>query len=199
VNRYAWWCVLLACVVSTAAHAAPAADRYVLDVHLDPDQSRMAVAGSVRFPAAARMPVRISLGRDMTMASIEALDAQGAARPATLARVDSTDDDFVWEVRAGDTSAATGLRFRYALSNPSGQTYFSVGPGFAFARQGPHSWYPSRLDTRAQGEVSFAAPAGWTVASAGVRTSTPAAPRTAACGSPPASRASCGSWPRTSP
>ena len=170
-------CIVLASgVMPIRTHAAPAADVYALQIELDPDRSQLDVRGSVRFPVAvaARDTLLLSLGRGMVVRSIEALDARAAARPAVLTLADSTTDDFIWAVRARDAAAVAGLRFRYALSDTNGRAYFSVGPGFALATQGSHSWYPSRSGRRAQGELTFEYPPGWTIVSTGAQTSTPA-------------------------
>jgi hypothetical protein len=168
-------CVVLAIGATPArCHAAPAADVYALRIELDPDRSHMDVRGSVRFPVAvaSRDTLKLSLGRGMVVGSLEVLDERAAARPAALVLADSTDDDFVWTVRGRDGAAVTGVQFHYALSSAGGRTYFSVGPEFALARQGTHSWYPSRPGTRAQGELTFEFPPGWTIVSTGMRTST---------------------------
>ena len=165
--------VLVIGAMPTRCLAEPAADVYALQIELDPDRGHLEVRGTVRYPVmmAGHDTLRLSLGRGMSVRSIEVLDERGATRPGILALSDSTDDDFVWTVRTREGTAVTGLRLHYALSNAGGRTYFSVGPGFALATQGPHSWYPSRLGTRAQGELTFSFPPGWTIVSTGVRAS----------------------------
>lgn len=165
--------VLVIGAMPARAQSAAAADVYTLQITLDPDRSRLEVRGSVRFSTtvAGRDTLRLSLGRGMTVRSIEVLDERGATRPAVLALADSTFDDFVWTVQTREGTAVTGLRFHYALSNAGGRTYFSVAPGFVLATQGPHSWYPSRPATRARGELTFEFPPGWTIVSTGVRAS----------------------------
>ena len=159
-------------IAPTRAHAAPAADAYSLQIELDPDRSHMEVRGSVRFPApVAPHETLLSLGRGMVVRSIEVLDARTIAHPATLALTDSTDDDFVWAVRAREAATITGLRFHYEMASTEGRTYFSVGPGFALAAAGPHAWYPSRPGARAQGELTIDSPPGWTIVATGVRAS----------------------------
>ena len=163
-------------ITPARSHAAVAADVYSLEVALDPARSHLDVRGSVRFPVAVtrRETLRVSLGRGMAVRSIEVLDARAAARPAVLVLADSTDDDFVWTVRRMDDEGITGLRFRYALADTAGRTYFSIRPGFALARQGPHSWYPARPGTRARGDIAFDVAPEWTIVSIGSRENTSA-------------------------
>src|SRR5262245_48011407 len=139
-------------------------------VDFEPARARIAVSGVVLFPTPlpTGAPLQLSLGRGIVAPSFELLVA-GAPRRVAWSVVDSTADDFTWNVRSPVPGPISGVRFRYDVSSPEPRYLFYVGHEYAFAEAGAHSWYPRR-DTRARGEIEYDVPPGWSVVSTGVRT-----------------------------
>jgi hypothetical protein len=154
------------------ARAASLTDRYEMRVALDPLRARIAVSGVVSFPTPvpASGPLQLTLGRGMVSPSFEVLRS-GSAERASWSVVDSTEDDYVWGVTSSALTGISGVRFRYEASSVEPRYLFYVGPEFAFAESNAHSWYPRRLDALARGDIDYEVPAGWTVVSTGIRTS----------------------------
>jgi len=180
--------LLLFSVLATASAGAssprraqpPAAlPEYSLTFRVLPDDHRLQVTGTVRMASAsaARREIVLALGERMDQLRVEVVEPSSSAGWPRLERVEGSGGNVKWVVRPLrpiPPGQSILLRFSYAGGGEVATMYY-VGPEIAFASAWVTDWYPlvEGGSDKGTGVVTVLVPAGWTVATGGVRRSAP--------------------------
>ncbi len=158
---------------SSEARALP---DYSLAVRVLPDDRRLEISGTMRVAAAdtAREEIRLSLSERMVEMRAEVVEPSASAGLAMLERVDAS-SNVKWILRPPrpiPPGQPVLLRFSYAGSGEVASMYY-VGPEVAFASAWGADWYPlvDSAPDKGTGQLTVSVPAGWRVATGGMRRS----------------------------
>jgi len=175
------------CVPPSSGQSVPALAEYVVAVRVRPEERRLEVSGTIRLPPAdtAQAEIRLSLAEPMSDLRVEIVEPSPGEGSSKLERGDGPGADRVegerrstrWILRpARPVPAGQPLVLRFSCVGSGGPALlYHVGPEVAFASGWGDAWYPVAEGTAARGtgELTVTVPAGWKVATGGIRRSRP--------------------------
>jgi len=175
------WVVAGGCVArptSSATGIAGESPRYDLTARLFPLDRRLEVSGTIQLPAAdtGRAELALSLTERMRDFRVEVVEPLSHAGPMEMQRVADERGGTNWVHRPANPFPSGHrilLRFSAAGDGETATMYY-VGREVAFASAWGTDWYPVVQDGQEKGTgiLAVMVPAGWRVATGGVRAST---------------------------
>jgi aminopeptidase N len=168
---------LLGCAHACMAQILPA---YGIAVRVFPEDRRMEVSGTMRIPASklARQDVSFWFTDRASDLRMEAVEPSAGVtlektREAPKEQLPGVSRNAKWRVNLSKAIPAGKIatfRFSYKATGDSSMLYY-IGPEVAVVSGWGDSWYPTLVDGQDKGtcELSVTVPAGWIVATGGVR------------------------------